>query len=83
MALQTFLIPRNKRKAVACLYPFKPEGTSNSYQLDQSTIVLRVVGCCCLLTSFSFAFYQTFCKQTVEALITGGKPRNYHEIVLT
>ena len=30
---------------------------------------LRVVRCCCLFSSFSFDFYKTFCKQTVEALI--------------
>ena len=47
-------------------YPFKPNGISNSYQLDQSISVLRILG-------GIFHFYSNFnlslCKQTVETLI--------------
>ena len=47
--------------------PFKSNGISHFYQLDQSISVLRVVGW------YFFVFIQTliraFCKETVENLI--------------
>ena len=46
--------------------PFKPNGISYSYPLDQSISVLRVVG---WYFSFYSNFNRTFCKQTVETLI--------------
>ena len=46
--------------------PFKPNGISNSYQLDQSISVLRIVG---RYFSFLVKFNRIFCKQTVETLI--------------
>ena len=49
------------------LNPFKPNGISLHYQLDQSISILRVV----LWYFFHFYsnFNRTFCKQTVETLI--------------
>ena len=46
--------------------PFKPNGISHSYQLDQSISVLRVVGGIFQLYS---NFSRTFCKQKVETLL--------------
>ena len=47
-------------------YPFMSNGISNSYHLDQSISISRVVG-------WYFPFYSNFsmtiCKQTVETLI--------------
>ena len=43
--------------------PFKPNGISQHYQLEQSITVLRDVGC------FFSNFNRTFQKQTVETLI--------------
>ena len=47
--------------------PFKPNGISNSYQLDQSISVFRILG------GGFFHFHSNFnislCKQTVETLI--------------
>ena len=46
--------------------PFKPNGISHTYQLDQSMSVLRVVR---LYFSFLSNSNRSFCKQTVETLI--------------
>ena len=44
---------------LAMIDPLKPNGISNSYQLDQSISVLRIIG---LYSNFRI----TICKQTVE-----------------
>ena len=46
--------------------PFKPNGISHCYHLDQSISVLRDAGC---YFSVCSNFHRTFCKQTVETLI--------------
>ena len=56
----------NFHKLYFFLNPFKPNGTSRSYQLNQSSSILRVVG---LYFSFYSHFNRTLNKQTVEALI--------------
>ena len=47
--------------------PLKPNGISQSYQLNQSISVLRVVGW--YFFHFYSNFKRIFCKQIVETLI--------------
>ena len=51
---------------IECLNPFKPNGISHYYQLDQYISVLRDVGS---IFHFYSNFNLTFCKQLVETLI--------------
>ena len=46
--------------------PFKPHGTSQCYQLDQSISILRVVGG---IFHFRLNFKRTYCNKPVETMI--------------
>ena len=49
---------------VSVFKPFKPNGISHFYQMDQTISVLRIIGCVFVL----FKFNRKFCKQTLETL---------------
>ena len=51
---------------VLIINPFKPNGISYHYQMEQSTSILRGVG---WYFSFLFKFWYNICEQTVETLI--------------
>ena len=44
---------------MSLIYPFKPNGFSNSYQLDQSIFIIRVVG-------WYFSFFKIFIELSIS-----------------
>ena len=57
---------QTSKNRIKLFNPFKPNGISHCYQMDQSISVLRHVGC---FFHFYSNFDRIFFKQTLEALI--------------
>ena len=67
MSRPAIWLPIYRRILIRFLNPFKPNGISHSYQVDQSISVLK--GCWVCGVSFFSNFSRIFCEQAVETLI--------------